>query len=236
MLFTFTFEKLPNIVLFLQVKINSPAEPQVNFQEPPKKYQSSSAPRQNQPAHGYYEGNTEVKVISNSRRHRVTTSEPKPYASSSSTDSGDEFSEFQSAPVPVVANKTILDIKHGSAIGSRLANHNLGSKKILEKTKKSNTIKSSNTQANYCCPSTREELFSKCTVKGQTKMTVILKDTVIRNNETTSVSNDTVTTQCEPEFKDYDEFGNFVSAESVPSSVRRFFFKRRKMFWFSSLN
>ncbi|OAD60150.1 Synergin gamma [Eufriesea mexicana] len=118
---------------------------------------------------------------------------------SSSTDLCDDFSEFQSAPIPNIPNIPIWDTKQGSAIGSRLANHNLGVKKPMEKSKKNNinsksahgttqtritsvpliAMSQSKDQSTLDCLS---ELFPKCTIKNQSK-TVILKDTVIRNND-----------------------------------------------------
>lgn len=116
------------------------------------------------------------------------------------TDLCDDFSEFQSAPIPNISNIPIWDTKQGSAIGSRLANHNLGIKKPMEKTKKNNinaksvhgtttqtrvtsvpltAISQSKDQSTLDCLS---DLFPKCTIKNQSK-TVILKDTVIRNND-----------------------------------------------------
>ncbi|XP_050577388.1 synergin gamma-like [Bombus affinis] len=115
------------------------------------------------------------------------------------TDLCDDFSEFQSAPIPNIPNIPIWDTKQGSAIGSRLANHNLGIKKPMEKSKKNNmnaksahgttqtritslpltTMSQSKDQSTLNCLS---ELFPKCAIKNQSK-TVILKDTVIRNND-----------------------------------------------------
>ncbi|CAK9809805.1 Synergin gamma [Anthophora plagiata] len=118
---------------------------------------------------------------------------------SSVTDPCDDFSEFQSAPIPNIPSISIWDTKQGSAIGSRLANHNLGIKKPMEKSKKNNintksahgttqtrvipahltTMSQSKEQPSMDCLS---DLFPKCTIKNQSK-TVILKDTVIRNND-----------------------------------------------------
>ncbi|XP_066586260.1 synergin gamma-like [Prorops nasuta] len=116
----------------------------------------------------------------------------------SSSDATDDFADFQSAPLSNIYSSSIRDSKQGSAIGSRLANHNLAVKKPVEKQKKSiasnatlsmrltnlpinlssQTIRDRNsTMTPHCMP----ELFPKCTVKGQSK-TVILKDTVIRND------------------------------------------------------
>lgn len=111
-------------------------------------------------------------------------------------DSNDDFSEFQSAPIANTPNISTWDMKQGSAIGSRLANHNLGVKKSVEKPKKTNTnVKTINfhTQTHSSLsvlnPVSQNlslerlsELFPKCAVKNQSK-TVILKDTVIRNND-----------------------------------------------------
>ncbi|CAL7947257.1 unnamed protein product [Xylocopa violacea] len=115
------------------------------------------------------------------------------------TDPCDDFTEFQSAPISNTSNVPIWDMKQGSAIGSRLANHNLGIKKPMEKSKKNNiNTKSAHgtTQAHVIpIPMTTmsqnkdqprldclTDLFPKCTIKNQSK-TVILKDTVIRNND-----------------------------------------------------
>ncbi|KZC13314.1 PREDICTED: synergin gamma-like [Dufourea novaeangliae] len=126
---------------------------------------------------------------------------------SSATDSCDDFSEFQSAPIPNIPSVPIWDTKQGSAIGSRLANHNLGVKKPVEKSKKNNinvksvhgsvhvkiTATPLNTSQNKdqptldCLP----DLFPKCTIKNQSK-TVILKDTVIRNNDPPKDHSETV--------------------------------------------
>lgn len=59
-------------------------------------------------------------------------------------------------------------------------------------------------------------------MKTQAKMTVILKDTVIRNNEASSKilpSDNVISSECNNESKDYDDFGSFVSAESSPNKV-----------------
>lgn len=117
---------------------------------------------------------------------------------SSFDESCDEFTEFQSAPIPSVSTMPILDSKQGSAIGSRLANHNLGVKKTIDKVKKT-TIGTKtihiNTQIRMPASASllyqskdqpiieSSDLFSKCGIKNQSK-TVILKDTVIRNNDT----------------------------------------------------
>ncbi|XP_054008949.1 synergin gamma-like [Hylaeus anthracinus] len=114
------------------------------------------------------------------------------------TDSCDDFSEFQSAPIPNTPSVPIWDTKQGSAIGSRLANHNLGVKKPVEKSKKNNVnaksvhgaiqLRVASAPLN-ATPQSKDqptldspEMFPKCTIKNQSK-TVILKDTVIRNND-----------------------------------------------------
>ncbi|KAG5344738.1 SYNRG protein, partial [Acromyrmex charruanus] len=116
---------------------------------------------------------------------------------SSFDESCDEFTEFQSAPIPSVSTMPIWDSKQGSAIGSRLANHNLGVKKPIDKIKKITV----GTKAIHINPQIRTpapaslpyqskdqpiiestDLFPKCEIKNQSK-TVILKDTVIRNND-----------------------------------------------------
>ncbi|KAG5341003.1 SYNRG protein, partial [Acromyrmex heyeri] len=116
---------------------------------------------------------------------------------SSFDESCDEFTEFQSAPIPSVSTMPIWDSKQGSAIGSRLANHNLGVKKPVDKIKKITV----GTKAIHINPQIRTpapaslpyqskdqpiiestDLFPKCEIKNQSK-TVILKDTVIRNND-----------------------------------------------------
>lgn len=131
--------------------------------------------------------------------------------SSTSLDTNDDFSDFQSAPsVPQVPpGIPVWDTKQGSAIGSRLANHNLGVKKSSEKPKKISscgsgkahgpvarsvsTAGSSSASSTSSVPGTggKEsvtaverpgELFPKCSLKSQAN-TVILKDTVIRNND-----------------------------------------------------
>jgi len=139
---------------------------------------------------------------------------------SSFDDSCDEFTEFQSAPIPSVSAMPIWDSKQGSAIGSRLANHNLGVKKTVDKVKKTTVGTKTvhiNTQIRTSAPASlpyqnkdqsivesTSDLFPKCGIKNQSK-TVILKDTVIRNNDTP---------------KDYDSFNNPASmAESVSKEV-----------------
>lgn len=129
-----------------------------------------------------------------------------PLASASSFDeSCDEFTEFQSAPISSVPTASIWDSKQGSAIGSRLANHNLGVKKTVDKAKKTTTGTKTvhiNTQIRTSTPASLPyqnkdqsaieaplDLFSKCGVKNQSK-TVILKDTVIRNNDLPKDYND----------------------------------------------
>ncbi|KAF7413584.1 hypothetical protein HZH68_002073 [Vespula germanica] len=112
-------------------------------------------------------------------------------------DNNDDFSEFQSAPIvnniPSMSN---WDMKQGSAIGSRLANHNLGVKKPVEKLKRNNTnsktmnfhmqthasLSSLNPVSQNLSLERLSELFPKCAIKNQSK-TVILKDTIIRNND-----------------------------------------------------
>ncbi|XP_043282899.1 synergin gamma-like [Venturia canescens] len=125
----------------------------------------------------------------------------------SSSDMNDEFSDFQSAAPSQQAPQSIpmWDSKQGSAIGSRLANHNLGVKKLSEKPKRvlstgySSTNKTnSGSRSIHLAPEkmiftpvSREllpnierlgDIFSKCALKNQAK-TVILKDTAIRNND-----------------------------------------------------
>lgn len=107
------------------------------------------------------------------------------------TDFSDDFCDFQSAPIPSTPSVPMWDSKQGSAIGSRLANHNLsGSKKLVEK-KKINTIKNNhsinsirnisiNNSPQLIKERSPERLFPKCNLKNQPK-TVILKDTVIRS-------------------------------------------------------
>ena len=117
---------------------------------------------------------------------------------SSFDESCDEFTEFQSAPIPSVSTMPIWDSKQGSAIGSRLANHNLGVKKPVDKIKKTTVGTKSihiNPQIRTPAPASlpyqnkdqsivesTSDLFPKCGIKNQSK-TVILKDTVIRNND-----------------------------------------------------
>lgn len=103
---------------------------------------------------------------------------PKPQPQSPSFDT-DEFSEFQSAaPVAAIPSIPMLDSRQGSAIGSRLANHNLGVKKVGDKPKKINPSK----QIRSPNPNDGLDLFPKCSLKTQSKV-VILKDTAIRNSE-----------------------------------------------------
>jgi len=113
-------------------------------------------------------------------------------------ESSDEFTEFQSAPIPSVSAIPIWDSKQGSAIGSRLANHNLGVKKTLDKVKKTTAGTKTlhvNTQGRMSMATnlsyqskdqsaieSSSELFPKCAIKNHSK-TVILKDTAIRNND-----------------------------------------------------
>ncbi|KYN12547.1 PREDICTED: synergin gamma-like [Trachymyrmex cornetzi] len=117
---------------------------------------------------------------------------------SSFDESCDEFTEFQSAPIPSVSTMPIWDSKQGSAIGSRLANHNLGVKKPVDKVKKTTVGAKAihiNPQIRTPAPASlpyqskdqpivesTPDLFPKCGIKNQSK-TVILKDTVIRNND-----------------------------------------------------
>lgn len=142
------------------------------------------------------------------------------------SDSNDDFSEFQSAPLPSIPQIPMWDSRQGSAIGSRLANHNLGVKKSMEKLKKNSTKSQINCQRNLSFVKEIQldtnnherntnfllnnelqlndsvgnnstnfyrdgnfdglsELFPKCSVKSQSK-TVILKDTIIRNEPTKS--------------------------------------------------
>ncbi|EZA56866.1 hypothetical protein DMN91_001292 [Ooceraea biroi] len=132
---------------------------------------------------------------------RVQTEVP----SASFDESYDEFTEFQSAPIPSVSAIPMWDTKQGSAIGSRLANHNLGVKKTVDKVKKATTGTKTlhvNTQIRPAVAmnlsyqgkdqspiESPSELFPKCAMKSQSK-TVILKDTVIRNNDTPKDYND----------------------------------------------
>ncbi|XP_048508508.1 synergin gamma-like isoform X2 [Athalia rosae] len=125
--------------------------------------------------------------------------EPKTQLANSSFDANDEFSDFQSAaPVNAIPSLPMLDTKQGSAIGSRLANHNLGVKKSSDKPKKTNACKhasgsqfrnsnsnSSSTTHNkdqIAIEQITMELFPKCSLKTQSKV-VILKDTAIRSSE-----------------------------------------------------
>ncbi|CAL1684866.1 unnamed protein product [Lasius platythorax] len=131
---------------------------------------------------------------------RVQTDVPP---ASSFDESCDEFTEFQSAPISSISAAPIWDSKQGSAIGSRLANHNLGVKKTVDKVKKSATGTKTvhiNTQIRTSASlsyqskdqSTIEaslDIFPKCGIKNQSK-TVILKDTVIRNNDSPKDYND----------------------------------------------
>ncbi|XP_020282276.1 synergin gamma-like [Pseudomyrmex gracilis] len=129
---------------------------------------------------------------------KQTSSRAEPSVSSFD-ESCDEFTEFQSAPIPNVSttsNIVLWDSKQGSAIGSRLANHNLGVKKTVDKVKKVASVPKSmevnmQVHANVSSYQSRDhqsalepslDLFPKCAVKNQSK-TVILKDTVIRNND-----------------------------------------------------
>lgn len=116
---------------------------------------------------------------------------------SSFDESCDEFTEFQSAPIPSVSAMPIWDSKQGSAIGSRLANHNLGVKKTVDRVKKTVVgTKTVHINAQIRTPASlpyhskdqpiiesTSDVFPKCGIKNQSK-TVILKDTVIRNSDT----------------------------------------------------
>lgn len=136
---------------------------------------------------------------------------------SSFDESCDEFTEFQSAPIPSISALPIWDSKQGSAIGSRLANHNLGVKKTVDRVKKITVgTKTIHINSQIRTPSSlpyqskdqpiieaTSDLFPKCGIKNQSK-TVILKDTVIRNNDTP---------------KDYsDSFNNLASMIEPVSS------------------
>lgn len=131
-------------------------------------------------------------------------------SASSFDESCDEFTEFQSAPIPSVSSMPIWDSKQGSAIGSRLANHNLGVKKTVDKAKKTTVGTKSvhiNTQIRAPAPASMpyqskeqpimestSDLFPKCGIKNHSK-TVILKDTVIRNNDTPKDYSDSFSSQ-----------------------------------------
>lgn len=126
-------------------------------------------------------------------------------SASSFEESCDEFTEFQSAPIPSVSTMPIWDSKQGSAIGSRLANHNLGVKKTVDKSKKTTVGTKGvhiNMQIRTSAPTSlpyqskdqsiiesTSDLFPKCGIKNQSK-TVILKDTVIRNSDSPKDYND----------------------------------------------
>lgn len=121
------------------------------------------------------------------------------HPSSYTADSADEFSDFQSAPITNTGVLNIWDSKQGSAIGSRLANHNLGVKKSSDKTKKSVSTKNNNSTLSAVTNNfsfankdgqfneQSSDHFLKCSLKNQTK-TVILKDTAIRNRDPTPVT------------------------------------------------
>lgn len=129
-------------------------------------------------------------------------------------ESCDEFTEFQSAPIPSVptANLPLWDSKQGSAIGSRLANHNLGVKKSVDRIKKVAPAAKSmqvavQVHAVAGMPYQSKDqpaldpsldLFAKCAVKSQSK-TVILKDTIIRNNDVPKDYNDPSNSASAPE-------------------------------------
>ncbi|XP_057320688.1 synergin gamma-like [Microplitis mediator] len=113
----------------------------------------------------------------------------------SSVDLNDDFTEFQSAPITShVPSILKLDSKQGSAIGSRLANHNLSGGISLADKKKSSSSKNNSSNGNMGrgnlmgSPVINKDridnsnnLFSKCVVKNQAS-TVILKDTIIRSS------------------------------------------------------
>ncbi|XP_024872784.1 synergin gamma-like [Temnothorax curvispinosus] len=141
-------------------------------------------------------------------------------SASSFDESCDEFTEFQSAPIPSVSAMPIWDSKQGSAIGSRLANHNLGVKKTVDKVKRTTVGTKTvhiNTQIRTPAPASlpyqskdqsimmesTSDLFPKCGIKNQSK-TVILKDTVIRNNDTP---------------KDYSDSFNSLAGVAKPVSI-----------------
>ncbi|XP_034948378.1 synergin gamma-like [Chelonus insularis] len=113
----------------------------------------------------------------------------------SSTSDFDDFSDFQSAPIAPTPSIPMWDSKQGSAIGSRLANHNLSGGKFVDKKKPNgklsnqenspvriNSLNSSGLVREKS-PDRTPAAFPKCTIKNQSK-TVILKDTIIRNGET----------------------------------------------------
>ncbi|XP_011868722.1 PREDICTED: synergin gamma-like [Vollenhovia emeryi] len=130
-------------------------------------------------------------------------------SASSYDESCDEFTEFQSAPVPSVAAVPIWDSKLGSAIGSRLANHNLGVKKTADRAKRS-AVGARAVQLRTSAPASlpyhskeqpvmesTSDLFPKCGLKSQSK-TVILKDTVIRSNDAPKDCGDSFNGPAEP--------------------------------------
>lgn len=143
-------------------------------------------------------------------------------SASSFDESCDEFTEFQSAPIPSASTISIWDSKQGSAIGSRLANHNLGVKKTIDKIKKNTTgTKTLPINVQICTSvsanlpyqskdqpviQSTSDLFPKCGVKSQSK-TVILKDTVIRNNDTPKDYSDSfnLASVAEASFSGYDK-------------------------------
>ncbi|XP_015124567.1 uncharacterized protein LOC107046463 isoform X2 [Diachasma alloeum] len=146
--------------------------------------QSLQAPSQMQ----MYETIVPSSIINSSYISGSKLSVPHRSSSETSADLSDDFTDFQSAPLPALPN---IDSKQGSAIGSRLANHNLSGgssiKKMGEKMKKS-TLK---VKTNCSTIGGGKEIppsdvfggiFSKCMVKNQMK-TVVLKDTIIRNGE-----------------------------------------------------
>ncbi|XP_076233188.1 uncharacterized protein LOC143178421 [Calliopsis andreniformis] len=151
-------------------------------------------------------------------------------------DPCDEFTEFQSAPIPNIPSIPIWDTKQRSAIGRRLANHNLGVKKPVEKSKKNNinvkslhgTVQTRVTPIPLNVASQNKdqqtvecvtEIFPKCTIKNQSK-TVILKDTVIRNNDSlkdhSESLKDHTTTEIVHVIKDKDIPAKLEWADKVP--------------------
>ncbi|KAK0087221.1 hypothetical protein PV325_001463 [Microctonus aethiopoides] len=144
------------------------------------------------------------KIIFDDRQSSLLSQETKLQYENTSSDLNDDFSEFQSAPIQSTPlNIPMWDSKQGSAIGSRLANHNLSSGKLIEKKKLSanknndgsNCIRKNSPLSSPVISSSNKDrlseingnLFSKCNIKNPEKTTVILKDTAIRN-ETLSQS------------------------------------------------
>ncbi|XP_044019278.1 synergin gamma-like [Aphidius gifuensis] len=125
-------------------------------------------------------------------------------------DLSDDFTEFQSATVVSPSLPTKIDTKLGSAIGSRLANHNLlsGPKKLQDKQiKKTNnkiTINQCKTSVNNFNQDLATlsndlnncervgDLFPTCMIKNEAK-TFILNDTVIRNDMSIPVERNNIT-------------------------------------------